>query len=593
MPLDGSLESRGSVPTKGELITQGGEPATSAPEYREGRFGQSIHFSGEEAVRVPLDVNYELYPQITITAWIYSEGEPHGYLFSNRSRSGPTLNVWKSGVGANGPGLQLTQSGILRPGRWLFVAGVWDTEAGIARLHYDRRSKEGELKDRVEEGALDIWIGAWDDSLLSQVEDIRIDDVRVYDHALTPEELEGLWLGSTDTGSDLVRKKPGRTTSDAPGEQETSVSAAGQTGSAAIGTTEGAPTAQPGDDLLEARRAGTTTDGDASADSGSDMLTGSLPSASEIQQSASEQPDMTSGDAIRSGRTELERSLEDGREAASASASATEGAVGSAITGPTVEQFLKPLAFDVAPSGDVTACGGFATIFNPLLKKNRENIFILGRSCALLDDAAESLANEIGSRTFLNATPCDTPEQFRQRIGQAFEADGEGLLDSDKLRGLECAAGFLFSRVTNACISASQAPVSLVEDVISWYNNWLTNDGPASLGPRAIRPGQNSGTVLAPGDRRWFTPTVLQTNRATVGIRREDGQARVVARICKVNSMNEFKFVDEITFDSDSPDISLNTVDDVEGHFITVFMQTKGGPANTGRRMGYTLELNY
>lgn len=201
LPFDGSLANQGSAPGAGELIAKGGEPAGGGAEFREGRIGQAIYFPGDVAVRVPFDLNLELYPQGTITAWVYPEGEMHGYVLSNRSNAGPTLSLSKSGVSARATTAQPGKSGILRPGRWTFVAAAWDTQSNTLRLQYDRRVETAEMSDRMAPAAMDIWIGAWDDSLNSPLENVRVDEVRIYGRALTADELEGLWLDGYMAGS--------------------------------------------------------------------------------------------------------------------------------------------------------------------------------------------------------------------------------------------------------------------------------------------------------------------------------------------------------------------------------------------------------
>lgn len=270
LPFDGSLENRGSMPGNGELIGKGGESAGSGPDFREGRFGQSLYFSGEEAVRIPFDLSLEFYPQVTITAWIYPEDEAHGYLFSNRSASGPSITVSNTGVQARGPDSQPGESGIIRPGRWTFVAGVWDTQSKTLQLHTGRRSKSAEMSNRVRTGAMDVWVGSYDDSLIGAVENIRIDDVRIYDHALTPEEMEGLWLdGRLGTTPAQASGTSGTTTGSAVAD--TVAMPTGPSGS--IGSTVGSVTTDA--DSIEAARTDSSTD---SLGSANETLQGQTPS---------------------------------------------------------------------------------------------------------------------------------------------------------------------------------------------------------------------------------------------------------------------------------------------------------------------------
>ncbi|WP_405230068.1 LamG-like jellyroll fold domain-containing protein [Lentisalinibacter sediminis] len=229
LPFDGSLQNQGSLPLEVQTIAAGGEP-TSSPEFREGKYGQSVFFPGDKAIRLPLDINYELYPQLTISAWVYVEGDGNGYIVSNRSPTGPTMTVGSRAVGAKGPRAQISETAV-RPDRWLFVAAVWDKTAGTMRLHYDRRSETAELAEKSRPGEIDLWVGAWDDTLQGVLKNVRIDDLRIYDQALTPEQLEGLWMGQSVATS---RTRTQAITSQEINAQSGAGTAAGDDGQTAI-----------------------------------------------------------------------------------------------------------------------------------------------------------------------------------------------------------------------------------------------------------------------------------------------------------------------------------------------------------------------
>jgi len=196
MPFDGSLENRGSYPATAQWIGEGGASATSQPEFREGRFGQSLYFGGDAAVRLPIDTGKDIYPRITVTAWVFlEEGSTNGYVLSRNSRAGPTLRASTSEVSASGYHAGL--SGTVAQGSWVFMAAVYDTTQGSLRFHFGdpRRQQTDSPSEDSDSPVMYTWIGSWNDTLQGVLANIRVDDLRIYDSALSQDELVAVWSG--------------------------------------------------------------------------------------------------------------------------------------------------------------------------------------------------------------------------------------------------------------------------------------------------------------------------------------------------------------------------------------------------------------
>lgn len=636
-PFDGDLADATGNGFSAETIGRGDEPPAPL-RTAEGRFGTALAFDGTSALRVPLDLHFELYPQITVTGWVYREREDsRGTLIGTGRGHGPEVTLVKGDMfSPHSNGRHLAHDAI-REGRWYFFAATWDYQSGLQRLNWRARSSEEafDVTD-LKAPAQDLWIGARNDRS-SFAEALRIDDVRIYGRVLSEQEIVGLRLGPDDTrvatGSregnrpaESIHDRIGRVPDSAEqraqsigddldaiadGAQSAGSDAqAGQNDTVSRHSVVIDGSAQPGRTRYTIRASGRIEAVDGQLDgfevtrnANDEVLdgvaTGIVGSASDgfhvygdIDGISLDDP--TAADVYIDGQPLPQFQLATYSQQAHASLpEAQEGdPCGSAdCSEMTTQWFLERVEFANEPSGDVQACGGFATVFNPLWAQNRDlilgalNSTTSGPVCQALTIPATAYATnrQLREQNRVAGTPCETADDLREQLMTASQT---GRVD----RSLTCAGGFILGRVWENCSSNEGGLGNVPDDLLSWYNNWLTDDGPASLGARAIEVGQdNTGTLLAPGNRRWFTPTVAQSNELSLRIDREDGNARTVARICKVDATNRFTFIDELSFDRVGTHVY--TLEDVGGHFITVFLQTDGGITNTGRRFQYTLSL--
>ncbi len=191
-PFDGSAGEASGVKIFGQLVTAGGIASDSNPEYVDGRFGNAIRFSGDAALRIPLDLHPDAYPQLTITAWVFLEdvGDEGDAILSTGEGDGAALRRSGRALEAKAGSDLLGAENALSPSRWNFIAGVWDYESGTARLHWRTRSVEGVIGgEELVPPEADIWLGAINDTLAEAADNLRIDELRIYARALEPEEI--------------------------------------------------------------------------------------------------------------------------------------------------------------------------------------------------------------------------------------------------------------------------------------------------------------------------------------------------------------------------------------------------------------------
>ena len=216
LPLDGSLANIGSLPVPPQLITGGnGEPFNGAGNFAEGRIGQSLRLDGTYAVEIPFDLDRGVYPNVTVTAWVWSEpGCDQGQvpILANGGR------VWLNLYGhelrihsGSGPDHTARHRDGAPNGRWVFAAGVYDGDNQTTRLYVDQRQDEAtiDMTNKPTDGR-SVWIGSYTNIVRSGYGAIRVDDVRVYDRVLNEEEVRNLYIqGLQGIGSDAYSTSSG------------------------------------------------------------------------------------------------------------------------------------------------------------------------------------------------------------------------------------------------------------------------------------------------------------------------------------------------------------------------------------------------
>ena len=191
-PFEDSLADTSGSGYDGEMIGAGGAAATAS--FAAGRVGRALHVTRGSSMRALADFRYERCPQVTITAWIRLESlntTENQYIFSTGQGSGPGLYTQGPSLFLNG-----TESGLYFPNAirdantWFLVAGIYDYDAGTYRLFWRNSIVAEGVLSSSRYGAEDaFWIGAQNDALDYGALNLYVDELRVYDRVLTPEEI--------------------------------------------------------------------------------------------------------------------------------------------------------------------------------------------------------------------------------------------------------------------------------------------------------------------------------------------------------------------------------------------------------------------
>jgi hypothetical protein len=183
------------------MFTSDGRISREPPNFVGGRDGQALRFAGGRSVDIPLDVFLGAFPKVTFTAWVYVEEE-----FSNGAAHFASNNsflrlyyfagqLWMGTHRSNG--IRFTSSDAVPREEWVFVAGVWDAADATATLYLNGESKSADFNpDNDLSPDRSVWLGA-QYAGKSSIRNVRMDDVRIYDKALSLDQLDALY-GSAD-----------------------------------------------------------------------------------------------------------------------------------------------------------------------------------------------------------------------------------------------------------------------------------------------------------------------------------------------------------------------------------------------------------
>lgn len=203
--FDGNLVDTGGSGNDGQFIDSSGEPIDMSGEFVPGKIGQALRLNGETTVFSELDLQTETCPQVSVTAWIFLEGFPknsHGLISTGFGR-GPRLAASSSNLSSWGGNNEIRAGLAIRPGIWIFVAGVWDYSAGIHRLYWRHRSMEEALGENSRPPQEGFWIGAYayGSQMMNRANGILIDDLKVHGKALTQDEVHAIRDAENDRKS--------------------------------------------------------------------------------------------------------------------------------------------------------------------------------------------------------------------------------------------------------------------------------------------------------------------------------------------------------------------------------------------------------
>ncbi|NGP54448.1 serine hydrolase [Thioalkalivibrio sp. XN8] len=192
-PFDDSLVDASGNGFDGRMIGRDGAAAT--PRFVDGRAGRALALDGTAAMRIFVDLDYDVCPQMSFTAWIRFEGpvRSENQIILTTGGSGPGLRAVGSSLVLNGTANGLSARNAVRgDSGWMFVAGVYDYTDNTYTLHWRNRSVEGTLSQHRRPPEDAVWIGAMNDRLAHAAGGILLDDLRIIGRALSVEELAAL-----------------------------------------------------------------------------------------------------------------------------------------------------------------------------------------------------------------------------------------------------------------------------------------------------------------------------------------------------------------------------------------------------------------
>jgi len=179
----------------GTLMPLGLEPAL-AP----GKFNMAPNFNGtNQWIDCEAKVDDSITTELTLAAWIKDDGNPENYLFiisndyTHGTKKGYDFFLWPNGrlYADVGTGV-LGRVSYLMPGDtlWHHVAVTWD--GSTVTLYVDGNSVgTTPLSGTYQDPGKNTYVGKFNWPVNYNPHG-KIDDVRIYDHALTPDEIDAL-----------------------------------------------------------------------------------------------------------------------------------------------------------------------------------------------------------------------------------------------------------------------------------------------------------------------------------------------------------------------------------------------------------------
>jgi len=164
-----------------------------------GRLGAAWQMDGQGSyVKVPLDINPEKYPRLTMTAWARYDGPESGgpiqVISHDDGGYDRSLGIdHRSSEGAGWSGFAGSAAVVgavpVQIGQWVFLASVYDQQAKTVTLYVNGVRKQIENAE-LGTGHPFLYLGA-NPSFGEQFTGL-IDEVRIYGRALSAAEIEGL-----------------------------------------------------------------------------------------------------------------------------------------------------------------------------------------------------------------------------------------------------------------------------------------------------------------------------------------------------------------------------------------------------------------
>ncbi len=168
--------------------------------FVDGKYGKALKFNGKNSyVHALVNINPSQMPQITMAAWVKETNGADIMQVISSDNSGYDRAIGADIRGAGDGWACFAGDGKvlgfhpLQTSKWTFIAAVYDQEAGTVKLFVDGSTIEKKAKSVGNSNDF-ITIGAREASgRLSEFFNGIIDEVKIYDYALSDTELNSLY----------------------------------------------------------------------------------------------------------------------------------------------------------------------------------------------------------------------------------------------------------------------------------------------------------------------------------------------------------------------------------------------------------------
>lgn len=170
------------------------DPPTLTPSYN-AQEGQAFLFDDVHSIRIELDISPSVYPKLTIGAWARRDTVFFGerVIASSGGRAiGTQTDSWAVGVGA---GNDTEKGEPFTEGVWAFIAAVYDHTAQTVTFY--NNNSVVTFDTNVVDGFAFTTIGGPATADGTFGHEGAIDNVFIYDEALSPEEIAAIRIGGS------------------------------------------------------------------------------------------------------------------------------------------------------------------------------------------------------------------------------------------------------------------------------------------------------------------------------------------------------------------------------------------------------------
>ncbi len=188
----------------------GNDGTNNGATFVSGMSGNALDFDGmDDYVSAPININSDVMPQVTMALWVKSDSDSRGTVISHDNGGyDRTIDIDARGGGLgwsafSGSGAVLGHQSVTTD-KWTFLAVVYDQDAGTVKLYVDDAMYE-------EEGSLGTgWnaINIGSNPSYGANFDGVIDEVRIYNYALSQSEINSIYEGDIEPSTENIASTP-------------------------------------------------------------------------------------------------------------------------------------------------------------------------------------------------------------------------------------------------------------------------------------------------------------------------------------------------------------------------------------------------